>query len=270
MSHQTLATMGSPPYQYILYELENGLARITLNRPKKKNAIKFEMMAEITNALKRAEKDENVVICMLTGAGDFYCSGNDLTNFQNPVGGSLEEGLKFGSELLENFLKAFIDFPKQLIVAVNGPAVGVAVTTLGLADVVYASDTATFETPFTTLGQCAEGCSSYTFSKIMGNSLASEVLYFGRKLSAQEAKSCGLISDVFPSSTFRDEVERRVRNYATLPPKMLMAAKKLCRDGERARLHQAVKSELETLNVLWVSEECMNGVMNFLMKKSKL
>ncbi|PIK59841.1 putative enoyl-CoA delta isomerase 2, mitochondrial [Apostichopus japonicus] len=264
--------MASPQYQYILYEVKNKLAKITLNRPRKKNAIKLDMMAEITDALNQASKDDNVVVCLLTGAGDFYCSGNDLTNFQDQQdrGGSMEENLKYGSDLLESFVRAFIDFPKQLIAAVNGPAVGIAVTTLGLVDVVYASDKATFNTPFTTLGQCAEGCSSYTFSKIMGPSLASEVLYFGRKLTAQDAKRCGLVADVFPAGSFRDEVDRRVNEYAKLPPKTLMAAKKLCRDVDRARLHQAVTSELKTLNVLWVSEECMQGVMNFLMRKSKL
>ncbi|PIK58037.1 hypothetical protein BSL78_05016 [Apostichopus japonicus] len=216
--------MASPQYQYILYEVKNKLAKITLNRPRKKNAIKLDMMAEITDALNQASKDDNVVVCLLTGAGDFYCSGNDLTNFQDQQ----DRGGKV--------LFVFHRFPKQLIAAVNGPAVGIAVTTLGLVDVVYASDKATLRI--------------YTYRTVCRG-------LFILHLLQDHGSILGII-------------DRRVNEYAKLPPKTLMAAKKLCRDVDRARLHQAVTSELKTLNVLWVSEECMQGVMNFLMRKSKL
>lgn len=111
----------------------------------------------------------------------------------------------------------FIDFPKPLIAVVNGPAVGISVTLLGLFDVVYASDRATFHTPFSHLGQSPEGCSSYIFPKMMGPSKAAEMLIFGKKLTAREALAQGLVTAVFPDDTFQKEVWARLKAYAKLP-----------------------------------------------------
>ncbi|XP_045900993.1 enoyl-CoA delta isomerase 2-like isoform X3 [Micropterus dolomieu] len=155
-------------YETLLVTTEDGITTIKLNRPAKKNAITTEMYSEIMAALQQAAKDDSV-LTVFTGAGDFYSSGNDLSNFTKIPEGGVEESAKRGGELLSReYVKAYIDFPKPLVAVVNGPAVGIAVTVLGLFDLVYATERATFQTPFSQLGQSAEGCSSYTFPKIMG------------------------------------------------------------------------------------------------------
>ena len=93
-------------------------------------------------------------------------------------------------------MKAFIDFPKPLVVLVNGPAVGISVTVMALCDAVYATDRATFHTPFTILGQSPEGCSTVTFPQAMGHAHASEMLLFNKKITASEAKERGIVSEV--------------------------------------------------------------------------
>ncbi|XP_039078678.1 enoyl-CoA delta isomerase 2 [Hyaena hyaena] len=258
-----------PEYETLVVTSEDGITKIMMNRPDKKNAITIKMYGEMILALKSASKDDSA-ITVLTGNGDYYSSGNDLTNFTDTVPGGLEEKAKNDAILLRNFVGCFIDFPKPLIALVNGPAVGIPVTILGLFDIVYASDRATFHTPFSHLGQSPEGCSSYTFPKIMGPSKAAEMLIFGKKLTAAEACAQGLVTEVFPDSTFQKEVWTRLKAYSKLPPNAMRISKQVIRNGEKEKLHAVNAEESRILQERWLSDECMNAIMNFLTRKAKL
>uniref|UniRef100_A0A4W2IAT4 Enoyl-CoA delta isomerase 2 n=1 Tax=Bos indicus x Bos taurus TaxID=30522 RepID=A0A4W2IAT4_BOBOX len=221
-----------PESDSLVVTSEDGITTIRLNRPAKKNALTTQMYHDIIAALQAASKDESA-ITVLTGSGDYYCSGNDLTNFTHLPAGGLEEMARSAAALLRDFVNCFIDFPKPLVAVVNGPAVGISVTILGLFDVVYATDRASFHTPFSHLGQSPEGCSSYTFPKIMGSSKAAEMLLFGKKLTAQEACAQGLVTEVFPDGTFQKEVWARLKAYSKLPPNNAVLEPEVC--GHRAR-----------------------------------
>lgn len=252
----------------ILVTSEDGITKITFNRPTKKNAISFQMYRDIILALKNASTD-NTVMAVFTGTGDYYCSGNDLTNFTSATGG-IEEAASNGAVLLRDFVNSFIDFPKPLVAVVNGPAVGISVTLLGLFDAVFASDRATFHTPFSQLGQSPEACSSYTFPKIMGSAKAAEMLLFGKKLTAREAWAQGLVTEVFPESTFETEVWTRLKTYAKLPPNAMRISKELIRKNEKEKLYAVNAEECTTLQARWLSEECINAIMSFVTRKPKL
>ncbi|XP_028288653.1 enoyl-CoA delta isomerase 2 isoform X2 [Parambassis ranga] len=256
-------------YETLLVTTEDGVTTIKLNRPAKKNAITTEMYNEIITALEQAATDESV-ITVFTGSGDFYCSGNDLTNFTNIPAGGVEEMAKQGGDLLRKYVKAYIDFPKPLVAVVNGPAVGVSVTVLGLFDLVYATERATFHTPFSQLGQSAEGCSSYTFPKMMGAAKASEMLLFNKKLTAAQACELGLVTEVFPDSSFQVEVWTRLKAYAKLPRNSLALSKQLIRSLEKERLYTVNDAEVERLMERWTSDECFTAVMSFFQAKAKL
>ncbi|XP_054984747.1 enoyl-CoA delta isomerase 2 isoform X2 [Sorex araneus] len=253
----------------VLVTSEGAITKITLNRPSKKNAITTQMYREIMQALKAAGDDDSA-ITVVTGSGDYYCSGNDLTNFTDIPPGGMEEKAKDGAALLRDFVACFIDFPKPLVAVVNGPAVGISVTLLGLFDVVYATDRATFHTPFSHLGQSPEGCSSYLFPKIMGSAKAAEMLIFGKKLTAGEAFAQGLVTQVFPDSTFQKEVWARLQAYAKLPPNSMRVSKELLRRTEKEKLHAVNAEECRALQARWLSDECVNAVMGFLSQKSRL
>ncbi|KAM6185483.1 enoyl-CoA delta isomerase 2 [Rhynchocyon petersi] len=256
-------------YKTLLVTSEDGITKIMFNRPTKKNAITTEMYEEIMLALEASSKDDSA-ITVVTGNGDYYSSGNDLNNFTDIPPGGVEEKAKNSAILLRNFVGCFIDFPKPLIAVVNGPAVGISVTLLGLFDIVYASDRATFHTPFSHLGQTPEGCSSYMFPKIMGSAQAAEMLIFGKKLTAKEACAQGLVTEVFPDGTFQKEVWTRLKAYSKFSPNAMRISKQLIRNVEKEKLHAVNSEECRTLQSRWLSDECANAVMNFLSRKAKL
>ncbi|XP_057889992.1 enoyl-CoA delta isomerase 2 isoform X1 [Melospiza georgiana] len=256
-------------YETLIVTTKNNITKIMFNRPDRKNAINHQMYREIIKALEEAGKNDST-IAVITGNGDYYSSGNDLNNFANIQPGEMEKMAKDGAVLLKDFVGHFIDFPKPLIAVVNGPAIGICVTVLGLCDLVYASDRATFHTPFSQLGQSPEGCSSYLFPKIMGSAKASEMLLFNKKLTAAEACAQGLVTEVFPDSSFQKEVWARLEDFASLPKNSLAVSKQLLRSLEKEKLHAVNSRECEVLTERWLSDECVNAIVSFFQKKSKL
>jgi len=270
-SSQEASTQQSGKYENLIVTSSNRVFTIMINRPQKKNALTVETYHEIEAALKEAESDDSAAVAVITGAGDFYSSGNDLSNFmRNLDPAALPKMAKDGRDLLLGFVGAMIDFPKPLIAAVNGPAIGVACTTLGLCDAVYATDKASFQTPMVALGQSAEGVSSYMFPKIMGQSRANDMLLYGRKINAQQALQWGLVTEVFPDAQFQTEVKKRIEEYAQLPKNALKKSKELIRSVDKEVMHKVNKEECDLLEKLWVSPECAQAIMEFFQKKSKL
>ncbi|XP_044150775.1 enoyl-CoA delta isomerase 2-like [Bufo gargarizans] len=258
-----------PKYETIQVVYQDKITKIVLNRPKKKNAFSVEMYQEVCTALDDAGEDDSV-LTVVTGQGDYFSSGNDLSNALRPLTGSPEEMMKGGSGTVRDLIGKIIDFPKPLVAMVNGPAVGIATTILGLFDLVYASDKATFNTPFSKLALYPEGCSSYTFPKIMGLSKAIEVLVFNKILTAQEAYHVGFVAEVFPDSTFQQEVWSRLTVYATLPKNCLALSKQLIRNLEKEKLHEVCDKEMEAIAKGYFSEEAKSAIQNFFQRKAKL
>lgn len=245
----------------IVITLENGVRTIKFNRPEKKNALTSEMYETVTSTLNSDAKDDKIVVTILTGEGDYYSSGNDFVNV-NP------KDMEAGWKRVYNFVDAFIKYPKLLIAVVNGPAIGIAATTLALCDVVYASDRATFHTPFIKLGLCAEGCSSYLFPRIMGKSTAGEMLLLGRKLNAQEALRVNFISQVFEHNKLNEWMER-LKQFGKLPVGSVKASKRLVNENLSNVLCAINKKEIETLAECVETEEFGNMLLAFMTRKQK-
>uniref|UniRef100_A0A3Q2XW69 Enoyl-CoA delta isomerase 2 n=1 Tax=Hippocampus comes TaxID=109280 RepID=A0A3Q2XW69_HIPCM len=256
------SSAGGRTYDSLLVSTQDDITTIVLNRPAKKNAITTQMYEEIIEALQHAARDHSVVT-VFTGAGDFYCSGNDLSNFTKIPEGGAEQMAKAGGELLRRYVKAFIDFPKPLVAVVNGPAVGISVTVMGMFDLVYATESVCARTrTHARMRQTSDLCLFQI--KVM------KPFNRARKLTAFQACQLGLVTEVFPDSSFHAEVWSRLKNYAKLPPNSLALSKQLIRSVEKERLHAVNDAEVDRLIERWMSDECFNAVMSFFQAKAKL
>jgi len=247
---------------------------IRFNVPKRKNALTPAMYMGWLKFLKEAVDDPLISMVAVTGTGDFFSSGNDFGFEMTSLGESSESEenpVVKKVKLVQSVVDSIIDFPKPLVAVVNGPAVGIAATILGLMDAVYCTEKTWLHTPFTRLGLCPEGCSSYTFPRIMGPIKSNEMLLFSKRITADEALKAGLVTEVFPVSTFDSTVWPKIKQLSELPPQSLKHGKQLCRERERAILHQVNAEESNRLIQLIDSEETMEALMRwFAPKESKL
>jgi len=257
-------------YSTIAVTKHAGLRSITLNRPDKLNAFNNDMYNEVLEQLGEAAKDEETTVTTITGAGKYFSSGNDMTSFSEVPAGGRRDFSTLKGERLIRFVDAFIDFPKPLVGLVNGPAIGIGCTMLGLMDVVYASDSATFHVPFTALALTPEACSSKTFPRILGSSTANQMLLFNRKLTAEEAAAHGFVSEVLPANLLHSELAPRLAQYASLPSSALQYSKALVRgEAEREELRKLNRMESDRLMERWLSDEVFQQAQNFLSRRKK-
>ena len=246
---------------------KNSVCTIKLNRPKKLNALTLDMYNGIRDVLNCTANDDTVKLVYITGTGIYFSSGNDISNF---ILIPSKEQIKKYENFFQEFVKAFIVYPKIILVGVNGPAVGIAVTILPLADFVYASDSATFQTPFTKFGLTPEGCSTFTFPRIMGYARANEVLIAGRKLTAQDAFDRGLLTDIIHQREFHRKIDEKVQYISSLPFQSITYSKALMRNHEQEILLNVNEEECARVKERGKSEEVRNAAMTFFAKNSKM
>lgn len=250
--------------------LKNGVKIIKFNKPQRKNAINRQIYIKLTETLNQDSLDESVIVTIITGEGEYFTSGNDIKDaMQLSTGADPEAARVEANQVFKNLIQAFINYPKLLIAVVNGPAIGIGATMVGLCDVVYASDRATFHTPFVSLGLCCEGCSSYVFPMNMGRSKASEMLLLGRKITSQEAYASNLIARVIPHEKL-EQLFDDLQLYGTLPLQTLAVNKKLIVDGFKKTLHNCNDQECIALLERTDSEDFYNAMAAFMSRKSKL
>jgi len=254
-----------PPVKVVdglnLTNSDNGLCTLTLNNPRRRNACNVAMYGCIGDMVTHVSTDPSVKVLYITGEGEYFTSGNDLSP-KDPSTMPSDP-----TDVFRCMVNAFINCPKLIVVGVNGPAIGFGVTLLGLVDLVYATDTATFQTPFVTLGLCPEGCSSVVFPQLMGRAKATEILVAGRKLNAQEAYERNLITEVLPTNEFRAAVSAKIEALCQLPRESLACAKGLIVGPQREMLMRVNEVECERLRERTSSEEFMNTVIAFMNAK---
>ncbi len=184
---------------HVLSSINNGVTTLTMNRPAKLNGWTVTMMQALREALTAAAQDDETKAVILTGSGRYYCAGVNLggtIQFGHPQ--SLHEQIVAHNR---DLFGTFLEFPKPILAAVNGPVIGAATTSATLCDGLIAAHEATFSTPFARLGITPEGCSSVLFAKLMGDANAIRMLGpEGWQPTAQEALDAGLAQWAVPGS----------------------------------------------------------------------
>jgi enoyl-CoA hydratase/carnithine racemase len=193
--------------------IENSLATLTLMRPERKNAINRQLADEMREALDRLRGNPEVKALLLTGSGNDFCSGGDVSRMSGGVDASdIRERMDHGNQLL----CALADFNRPVIAAVDGVAFGAGFSLALAADFLIASDRARFCMAFARIGLVPDMGASHLLPRIVGLQKTKEIVYSAREVSAQEALALGVVLEVHPAEAFRARAEELARSMSNL------------------------------------------------------
>ena len=222
--------------QDILIHTEAGVSTITLNRVDKKNSITSDMYAAMADALAAAEADAAVRVVVFQGDIAIFSAGNDIGDFLNKPPAGMNSPVF-------RFLHNLAAFPKPVVAAVCGPAVGIGTTMLFHCDLVYAGDNAAFSMPFVNLGLCPEAASSLLAPQRMGYGRAAEALLLGDPFLAEAALEMGLVSRIVPPAEASALAQRQAQRLAAKPFGSVLETKRLMKHSHASEVDQRLMDE---------------------------
>jgi enoyl-CoA hydratase/carnithine racemase len=220
----------------ILVHTESGVRTITLNRLERKNSITADMYGAMADALESAAGDTAVRVAVIQGHETVFSAGNDIGDFLNKPPAGMDSPVF-------RFLRGIATFPKPLVAAVCGPAVGVGTTMLFHCDLVYAGDNAAFSMPFVNLGLCPEAASSLLVPRMLGYHRAAEALLLGEPFMAEAALEVGLVNRVLPPMEANSYAQTVARKLAAKPISSLVETKALMKQGQQQAVLQQMQDE---------------------------
>ena len=231
-------------YKSILYECRDGIATITLHRPEKLNAYTLEMGEEIVHAFREAHEDATVRAVILTGSGRGFCAGVDLEHLKAHQSEDNASGPKLGEEdFLRKLPLELLEFPKPVIAAINGHAIGVGVTMTLPCDIRIAAENAKIGLTFARLGILPGLGSTHLLPRLVGRAKALELVMTAQVILAPEAAAIGLVNRVVASEDLLDEARNIASQLAESDPEVLAAAKRAISFGEGSTMAEAMKNE---------------------------
>jgi enoyl-CoA hydratase/carnithine racemase len=241
--------------------LQDGVLRIGICRPEKKNALSLAMYQALTEAMERADGEGAVRVILLHGTADCFTSGNDLQDFlARPPEGPQSPVFRF--------LTALSRAQKPIVAAVNGPAVGIGTTLLLHCDLVYAGEQASFQLPFVNLGLCPEAASSFLLPRLVGHPRAAELLLLGEAIPAGRALEMGLVNAVLADGQLLPHASAQARKLAEKPPASLRLTKQLLKAPQAEAVEQALRREADHFLHLLVQPEAREALNAFFERRS--
>ncbi len=244
----------------ILVHAEAGVMTVTLHRLDRKNSITSAMYGAMADAITSAQDDASVRVVVLQGHETVFSAGNDIGDFLNhpPAG---QDSPVF------RFLRGIATFPKPLLAAVCGPAVGIGTTMLLHCDLVYAGDNAVFSLPFVNLGLCPEAASSLLVPQMLGYHRAAEALLLGEPFMAEAALEVGLVNRVLPPTEANNYAQAQARKLAAKPLSSLVETKRLMKGGQQQLVLQQMQDEGRSFGRMLQEPAAKEAFMAFMEKR---
>ncbi|MFJ1736078.1 MULTISPECIES: enoyl-CoA hydratase/isomerase family protein [unclassified Streptomyces] len=256
----------------VLYEVSDGLATITLNRPEAMNALNIATKVALRDAVRSAAEDDAVRAVLLTAAGDrAFCVGQDLKEHIGLLAADKETGsgqtMSTVREHYNPIVRAITEAPKPVVAAVNGVAAGAGFGFALAADYRIVADTAAFNTSFAGVALTADSGVSWTLPRVVGPGRATDLLLFPRTVKAQEAYDLGIANRVVPSAELRAEAESVARALAEGPTVAYAALKEAVAYGFSHSLAETLQKEDELQTRAGRSEDHTIAVQAFVQKE---
>ena len=255
-------------YETLLYEVSEHVATITFNRPEKMNTWNAQVASELSEAMLKANTDDEVRAIVLTGAGRAFCAGADLERGGDTFANRDESGGRQSDEgrNTRNVYPNEID--KPVIAAINGAAVGVGMTYPMLCDIRLASEGAKMGFVFTRRGMMPELAAHLIVQRVAGLSNAADILLSGRIFTSEEALEMGIVSKVFPKDQLLDAAHEMAKDYANTAPASVAITKHLLWQGLDSSPKKMMEAEGPSFAWLGNQPDAKEGIMSFLEKRA--
>jgi 2-(1,2-epoxy-1,2-dihydrophenyl)acetyl-CoA isomerase len=255
-------------YRNIRFELVDGIATLTLNRPEKLNSFTVEMHAEVKDALERVQGDKSVRVLVLTGAGRGFCAGQDLGDRAVAPGSAPVDLGESVEKYYAPLVLALRSLPMPVICAVNGVAAGAGANLALACDIVIAAKSASFVEVFCKLGLIPDTGGTYFLPRLIGSARAMGLAMLGEKLSAERAESWGLIWKCVDDEALASEVDALARHFASAPTLGLARAKQALQASGLNTLERQLALEAGYMRELGYSHDYREGVAAFMEKRT--
>ncbi|GAB3826069.1 enoyl-CoA hydratase-related protein [Pontibacter rugosus] len=247
-------------YECLLYDVQDGIATITLNRPDVFNAFNDQQSYDLQDALKQVSRDEQVRVVVLTGAGKAFCSGQDLKAIASASKRDLSESLE---KRYNPIIRAMRNLPKPIICKLNGVAAGAGCSLALACDVIVASRAASMIEVFVNVGLVLDSGSSFFLPRVVGSLKAFELSTLGSKVSAEEALELGMVNKVVSPEELDTAVAELAARYAASPTKAIGLMKKMLNKSFNSTLDEMLDYEAHCQKIAGNSEDYKEGVTAF-------
>ena len=249
----------------VLYSVDGAIARVTLNRPEKRNALNEAVIAGLKDALKNASKDERVRFVVISGAGKDFCSGADLSALQKITNASVAENSEDARLLLELFL-LIRQLPIPVVAAVTGRALAGGCGLATACDLVLAASSARFGYPEVKIG-FVPAMVMAILRRNVSEKRAFELITRGAEISADDAKEFGLVNQVFPDESFPEDVNRYVAEFEKMSASAIGLTKTLLYQMDGMAFAEALETGADVNVIARLTDDCRQRVAKFLQKE---